>query len=682
MAASEWISAVSGLVAAVITLITLFTVYVAALQMLSERRKYRHSLSHMALGPWRPYVLSSSLLGLRTSVATPFVSLEKLMEQKWSPQLEFPLGIAKQLPKKRSYFRDIEKAEESKILARSSWVTFMQGMGISPTHNTLYEMRFESSLLAGCVPMRWRGPDLVSLCAMLGFQSHEAKPSFSSPMPLPLQLSGPLGWVQFRDGFEGCVAEFRRRNDMIDQLSKEASQYFEGQGLITGCSLIPRLCHALGGLCITVDGQERLFYVGPQDFERTIHFFLEAYNKNSQEDEDKSKDEDAKSEKSSATSENDMDSDKSSSFSSEASSTRELFDEIEKKSMPDDEILERLWGIQHVDVKRRGLGVKKGELRGDLVKSAPEEMRKKQRKDRGLKETLVPCPGLLSVVIQGEMATSYGLDISSCIEYHRIFSIDENITRRDYPYHLGNMYMDLETLKLFKNALLMLRPDGYYFSPTGVLGADINDIYTHVKAGLFGHTDQVFPEIPLAAWNGNEDLYWAVKLCNEMQAKRRKARATFSVKDMTIISGASKCLQRRASSPHLFWALLVCPALFTDLRTRLGGLDATNLGLLLSSDFRIEKEVLVCRELAEAAKESNEKINDDADSDINAEATGRTGDEGTDYMVPECPNETFTGAQLIAAFFDVCLTFYWIEKGWLTDVCMYIAAIPPTIMML
>ncbi|KAF1833155.1 hypothetical protein BDW02DRAFT_570352 [Decorospora gaudefroyi] len=681
MAAPDWISAVSGLVAAVITLITLFTVYVAALQLLSERRKYRHSLSHMALGPWRPKVLSSSLFGFRTSVSTPFVSLAKLMELKWSPQLEFPLGIPNQIPRKRLYFRDIEKADETKILAQSSWVTFMQGLGISPTDTTRFDMRFESSLLAGCVPMRWRGPDLVGLCAMLGFVSHEATPSFSSPMPLPLQWTGPLGWMQFRDGSQGCVAEFRRRNDMTDQLSKEASQYFQNQAAGTSCSLIPRLCHALGGLCITVDGQDRLFYVGPQDFERTIHFFLEAWKKSAEEDQDKSKDEDAKSENSSATNDNEHENDSDSSFSSEASSTRELFDDIEKKSMPDEEILEKLWGVQHVDLKRRGLGVKKGELRGDLLKSAPDEMRKKQRKERGLKEILIPCPGLLSVVIQGEMATTYGLDISSCVEYHRIFSLDDNLTGRDYPYHLGNMYMDRDTLKLFKNALLRFKPDGFYLCPTGVLNADINDVYTHVKGGLFG-TEQIFPDIALADWNDNDDLYWAVKLCKEMQVKRRKARATFSIKDMTIISRASERLQRHPSSPDLFWALLVCPALFTDLRTRLGSLDATTLKLLLVSDLRIEKEVLVCPELADVAKESNENVKDDADSDVDAVVTGRTGDGGVDYVVPECLDGAFTGARLVAAFLDVCLTFYWIEKMWLSDVCMYTAAIPSTVMML
>ena len=680
---TDWISATSALVATVIAFVTLLTVYGAALQLLSQRRAYRHSLSHTALGPWRRKALSSSLFGLRTSVSTPSVTLAKLIEQKWVPQLKFPLGILKTLPKKRSYFRDIEKADEAKYLARSSWVNFLQGLGLSPDEEKFFDMQFESALLAGQVPMRWRGPDLVGLCAMLGFQSHEGKPSFSSPMPLPLQWTGPLGWVQFREGFEGCVAEFRRRNDMIDQLSEEICHYFRDQGTDGSCSFISRLCHALGGLCIDVNGQERLFYVGPQDFERTIYFFLEAWEKdkgNQDEKEDESKNKDAKSDDGSATS--DSDTDTNSSISSEGSSVRELFDDIEKNSMPDEEILEKLWGVQPADLKGRGLGLKRGELRGDLVKSAPEEMKKKQRKEKGLKEALVPCPGLLSVVIQGEMATSCGLDITDCVEYHRIFSLDENVTGRVHPYHLGNMYMDRETLKVFKNALSKLKPDGFYFSPAGVLSADIGDIYTHVRKGLVA-TEHVCPDIPLAAWDDNKDLYWAAKLCNEMQAKRRKARATFSVGDMTIISKASACLQRHSGPPtHLFWSMLVCPALFTDLRKRLQSLDATSLKSLLTSDFQIKDEVLVGRDLANIAKESNEKVKDDSDSEVSVEAMGRTGDGDVDYAVPECPDGIFVGAQIVAAFFDVCLTFYWLEKKWVTDVSMYTAAIPPTVMML
>lgn len=680
---SDWISAGTGLVASVIALVTLFTVYVAALHLLSERRAYRHSLSHSALGAWKSKVLSSSWFGLRTSVSTPSVSIVKLIKQDWSPQLVFPLGIPKRTPKKRSVFRDIEKGDEVYVLARSSWVNFMQALGLSSDDTKFFDMQYESALLAGYVPMRWRGPDLVGLCAMLGFQSHEGKPSFSSPMELPLQWTGPLGWVQFRGGFEGCVAEFRRRNDMIDQLSNETCNYFRGHAAESSCALIPRLCYAMGGFCIDVDGQETLFYVGPQDFERTIHFFLEAWNQVGDKDGKKEvggKSDDAKSNASSRASDSDGKSD--SCVSSGQNSAKNFLNELESASVADDEILEKLWGMQPVDAQRKGTGVRRNELRGDLVKSAPEEMKKRQRKDRGLKESLLPCSGLLSVVIQGEMATTYGLEIAESVEYHRIFSLDENVTGRAHPYHLGNMYMDREALKLFKIALAKLKPDGFYFCPTGVLAADINDIYTHVGKSIFG-TDEVCPDLSLEHWNGNKELYYTVKLCNEMQARRRTARATFSVADMAVISKASACLQKQFHQlTHLSWALLVCPALFTDMRVRLKEIEVNSLKTLLLSEFEIKSEVLISCELKSIAKESNEKLKDDSESENSVRVTGRTGDEETDYIVPECPEGIFSGEQVVAAFFDVCLTFYWIEKKWVTDVSMYTAAIPPTVMML
>jgi len=55
-------------------------------------------------------------------------------------------------------------------------------------------MQFESALLNGCVPIRWRGSDLVSICIMLVFQGHEKTPSFSSPMQLSaIQWAAWLG---------------------------------------------------------------------------------------------------------------------------------------------------------------------------------------------------------------------------------------------------------------------------------------------------------------------------------------------------------------------------------------------------------------------------------------------------------------------------------------------------------
>jgi hypothetical protein len=692
---TDWLSTISGVVAAVIALVTLFTVYVAALQLLSQRKAYRHSLSYSALGPWRSKVFKSSLFGLRSSVSTPSISLAKLIEERWNPAFAFPLGIPRTKPKKRARasFRDVEKAKSSMVLARSGWVNFMQGLGLSCKEEKFFEMQYEAALLNGCVPMRWRGPDLVGLCAMLGFQSHEKTPSFSTPMALPMQWSGPLGWVQFRDGFEGCVAEFRRRTIMINQLSEEIHNYYQTFGVKNQSTLVPRLCYSLGGLCADVNGENNLFYIGPWDAERTIEYLLEGVRETADKKDDKdtdAKSEDHESDRGSNASKtsSDSDDDSDSSSSDGGNSVREVFTRLEKNSIPDEEMLEKVWGLQPLEIKKRGLGVKKGEVRGELIKSAPDEARKRHRKEKGLREALVPCPGILSVVIQGEVATSCGIDLTKCVEYHRVFSYFEEVRAKQHPYRMGNMVMDRATLKLFKSSLLKLKPDGFYFTPTGVLSADITDIYTHVRVGLFG-LDQVCSEFSSAAWNRSKDLFWAAKLCNEMQQKRRKARVIFSVNDMGIISKASLCLQKNANaSDQLFWSLLVCPALFQDVMERLKGIDAGSLKLLLDCGIQIKNEVLVCPELTQVAKKSNEEANEKANDDDRSEVSievdrqGRTGDGEVDYAVPECAEGDFSGMDMVGAFLNVCLTFFWIEKRWISDVSIYTAAIPPTVMML
>jgi hypothetical protein len=689
---TDWLSAGSGLVAAVIALVTLFTVYVAALQLLSQRKAYRHSLSHSALGPWSSKVLKSSLFGLRSSVSTPSISLAKLIEQKWNPAFAFPLGISRTKAKKRATFRDVEKAKSPLVLARSSWVNFMQGLGLSLKEEKFFDMQYEAALLNGCLPMRWRGPDLVGICAMLGFQSHEKTPSFSTPMELPMQWSGPLGWVQFRGGFEGCVAEFRRRTIMINQLSEDIHNYYQTSGLKNQSTLIPRLCYSLGGLCADVNGEDNLFYIGPWDAERTIEYLLEGVRERVDKKGDKDNDAKSEDQKSDSVSDagnaaSDSDDDSDSSSSGGDNSVREVFTHLEKNSISDEEMLEKVWGLQPLEIKKRGLGVKKGEVRNELIKSAPDEARKKHRKEKGLREALVPCPGILSVVIQGEVATSCGIDLTKCVEYHRVFSYFEEVRAKQHPYHMGNMVMDRVTLKLFKSSLLKLKPDGFYFTPTGALSADITDIYTHVRSGLYG-LDQVCLEFSSTAWNSSKDLFWAAKLCNEMQQKRRKARVIFSVNDMGIISKASLCLQKNVNaSEQLFWSLLVCPALFKDVMERLQGIDTGSLQRLLDCGIQIKNEILVCPELTQVAKNSNETENADDDDNrsevsIENDHQGRTGDDKVDYAVPECAEGDFSGMDMVGAFLNVCLTFFWIEKRWISDVSIYTAAIPPTVMML
>jgi hypothetical protein len=124
-------------------------------------------------------------------------------------------------------------------------------------------MQSEPDLVNGIVPMRWKGRDLVAISSMLGFQSYEKKPSHQRPMPLPMQWSGPLGWLQFRASSDGCIVEFRRRRSLRDQLSGESHDYYNKLKVeLKTRSLKERLWQSIGGLCL--DNGD-LLYLGGAD---------------------------------------------------------------------------------------------------------------------------------------------------------------------------------------------------------------------------------------------------------------------------------------------------------------------------------------------------------------------------------------------------------------------------------
>lgn len=158
---SDWISAVCAVIATVIALVTVVTVYVAARQLLNEHRAYQLGLSFDSLGPWRSKVKTKKHMGLQQEIASPFLSIPALVKQKWEPNLAFPVGFSGLGDSPQV---DSEKeVDAEKALAGASWVNFMQALGISPHDTALYRMRGQSALVNGIIPMRWTGRDLVSI---------------------------------------------------------------------------------------------------------------------------------------------------------------------------------------------------------------------------------------------------------------------------------------------------------------------------------------------------------------------------------------------------------------------------------------------------------------------------------------------------------------------------------------
>lgn len=152
---TDWVSAISSVIAVVFALVTVVTVYVAARQLLSERREYQMGLSIDALGPWHTRVKTRHLLGLQQQIATPAISVQGLLKQDWNPDLTIPAGFVG--------LEDGSRIDSERALAKASWVNFLQALGIQPADESLYRMQDQSALVNGIIPMRWAGKDLVSI---------------------------------------------------------------------------------------------------------------------------------------------------------------------------------------------------------------------------------------------------------------------------------------------------------------------------------------------------------------------------------------------------------------------------------------------------------------------------------------------------------------------------------------
>jgi len=128
-------------------------------------------------------------------------------------------------------------------------------------------MQPAAELVNGVVSMHWTGKDLVGICSILGFHSHEDSPSFKSPMLLPMQRTGPLGWLQFRSSADGCIAEFRRRMNLHNQISSELHTHYCKRSLTLSREILrSALWNSINGFAL--DDGRTLFLGGTDRNER------------------------------------------------------------------------------------------------------------------------------------------------------------------------------------------------------------------------------------------------------------------------------------------------------------------------------------------------------------------------------------------------------------------------------
>ena len=619
---------------------------------------YRLGLSWRSLGPWQRLCSKWGLLFLQRRISTPTVHLKSLVDGQWQPDIAFPTGF----PRNPRNHKDVEQGQ---IQAKTSWVNFMQALGIQPQDVALFEMQDAPELVNGKVPMSWTGGDLVGLCSILGFQSHESDQNFKNPMPLPAQWSGPLGWLQFRASTNGCVAEYRRRMDLKNQISEELHKHYgEGGGDFHRPDMLrSRLWNSISGFALA-DGKT-LCLGGADRFKRPQDEDDELY-----------------------------------------ATAEDMFRDLMSRDHPSDEIMRKVFGKREKHPKA---------LRREVERNGPNMMRSRLGNDDGdmsglldnivqdkedpanRKEVMRPCPGLLSVSVNGELAYNRGLSVDEkCVEYDRKFTLPEDVEHTKYPYSLGNLYMDETLLKLVKEALLLHRPDGFYFSPSGLLYMDLREVYGHIEEQS-NRLKHVFPEKCIDAlrkkgkakesssnsgsgvsgFAGAADddvcLSFAMELCNGLQNTRKTARACYTVEDMKLIAKAESAVRGVVSRPpgdgeDLIWAILSCPKLSRAVLKRLEKDDNTEfLDAKLTIKEKAGKMLLGCPALKGCVEI------DGNDDDVNE-------DEGV-FRVPLVGEGEFTGTQMVAAVSIVFITYYWIDKKWVTDVSKYDATMPQSVLM-
>lgn len=377
-------------------------------------------------------------------------------------------------------------------------------------------------------------------------------------MPLPMQWSGPIGWLQFRSSAEGCVVEFRRRAMFDNQLSNALHDY---------CRELPRYHEA--------------------------HF-----------------------------------------------------------------LIARLWWSVSSLALKDGKALYLGTLEEDL------------EEERGRLELLVSCPGLLSTDFEGQLANSRGLDIKKCSEYRRIYvhTMSEAEQER-FQFSLGNLRMDKFLLSQIKEAVGLLKPDGYYFTPVATLDFDLLEILHAVVQSCGSKKQRIFPFRKLSDWpkdNEHKDqLYHAMMLCNEFQHISSNGRGNFTISDMVVVAKTSYTLRATMRPPaDLFWAMVISPELYTDVAEAFEKLLRFDS---LDRMVRCENEVLDCTEILR-----DHIVRQNGDGTVRTAYT---------YKTPLCANGQYTGWQLLAAFTDLMVTYLWFNKSWISDVGRYDNVIPQTVTM-
>ncbi|KAF8419086.1 hypothetical protein EV426DRAFT_296094 [Tirmania nivea] len=639
-------------------------------------------------------------------IQTPIVRFAKLVKNDWQPTLanSLPIPRAHSESKEEAFGRignilgaialpahpRLADCEAQAVLSHledgdrpeASWVNFLDVLGIQPCHTELYELQPEPELFKGIVPMRWRGRDFAALCSMLGFQAASTA-STKTTMELPTQWSGPLGWMQFRASSEGCVVEFRLRmgEGCPTYLPYDTREFFKN-ARAAPMHFVRRAWQSIGGYVYDSLDSSTSAGIGVNCAPRIL-FFSGIRDKKKVKPPPRTVDE-------------------------------LLRQVMAKKGASDDDLRNIVLGSQQEqwndDPANEGSDSEGSRLLDGLSQLLPSDVGRGPRHNPGQRKTkdsrklelLTEDPGLLHTVADGTWADTRGLHWRNRVdEYCRFLISDAELAIRGNCFRAGNLCIDkTKLLPRVKSALRFLRPDGFYFSPTHLMAADLKDIFEHVmsqlstckKSDIFSPNAmnplqairQGQPMTTVSAANKqkhpvqpHEIVLHAATLVNAVHFATQNSRNHLRHEEIKLLSNASwmltQILQHTGPCAADFeWSVMMCAPLFEHLLKWFG-----------SEDFKLDTEFLdrpcVAIELVDG-EENTSKIRFENKGYVNKmwPSERLTGT----YMLPLVGNGDLDGKTVIYGFLNVLFIYFWvIPLRWSSDVQRYDSTIPLSVTM-
>ncbi|RPA74112.1 hypothetical protein BJ508DRAFT_40257 [Ascobolus immersus RN42] len=715
---SDWIQTTSSLIACFAALVALFTVYQALVQHSERAQMLNSAHSTAAIGPWRKETYQRKLTQVGIPVTrTPYINLTSLVEgETWNPSVNLPRRRNNQISTRDS---DVERGPDLDA-SYPTWPSFLEALGVSPSargdsyHPPIYSMRSQAELVNGKVPMVWSGKDIVALCSALGFQTPvtdlaQMRECHRRPMPLPMQWSGPLGFLRFTESPFGCVLEYRSRVIHKNQIDKEIHDFYGTSSPDSApIRLVERLWNAINGMSLDEDRSNKtnpeitLLYLGGADRKKRSAMEASSVKPDAK---------DASSHGPGAVSNSSNDIEK------DVGKALEL---CKNRSMGDGEVLTRAVLDKHVlsvqanEVQRLEAHTAKSDLRNlkDAKNGFGPSSKSKGSSDmpefmKGLLQSggggnvvtnsngkpfqiLSPCPALFTNIIEGEMAGSRGLDLSRCITYHRryVSAAEATGSQDSFPYSMGRLYMDLTLLKYIKRSVLNLYPDGFFYTPGLCLAQDTKQIWmnprclvkpktleslvqgagdnTMVKSVLFSET--VTTSLVSIAQDPSDSFLRitnAIRLCNILASNRLAPSLSYTITDMRALGAAHRLLREGfAMSPEmkdLTWALVY---------------SATLLGSI-AKFFRRKSKIPIHSIILRVRAERATVFWDGRDS-THAHANSTPNQS---IVLPLVADADFTCRQVLEVYLCVLITAFWLSKKVVSDVSIYDAGMPRSLLM-